>query len=290
MESGLRRMHPSLVVINDEILSTQVRLMELYVKQAHATAANEAARAQERFQAELTALQKELKQKELALEAHQAVSHQADQHLRAELKELQARLLTSQRLLEDRKTDLDATRFEAGALRERIAQLESTVRKAQVTAEIEVNRSQEALHTELAALKGQLDGKNRRCRRFKLQSKKLKINWAHKSGICTPNSRQKLGLLENRTAELQSAQSEIGALRQHIQQLDLRRAQTEAAASEATRIRETLQAELVALRTAVEQKDVSLQQNQAATRELEERLTEKLHDLQSGIGREARTA
>ena len=263
MESSKQHMHPSLVVINDEILSTQVRLMELYVKQAHATAANEAARAQERFQAELTALQKELKQKELALEAHQAVSHQADQHLRAELKELQAQLLTSQRLLEDRKTDLDATRFEAGALRERIAQLESTVQKAQVTTEIEVNRSQEALHTELAALKGQLERKESALQALQTSVKEVEDKLGTQVRDLHAQLAAKTDLLENRTAELQSAQSEIGALRQHIQQLDLSRAQTEAAASEATRIRETLQAELVALRTAVEQKDVSLQQNQS---------------------------
>ena len=246
MESNKQQMHPSLVVINDEILSTQVRLMELYVKQAHATAANEAARAQERFQAELTALQKELKQKELALEAHQAVSHQADQHLRAELKELQAQLLTSQRLLEDRKTDLDTTRFEAGALRERIAQLESTVQKAQVTAEIEVNRSQEALHTELAALKGQLERKESALQALQTSVKEVEDKLGTQVRDLHAQLAAKTGLLENRTAELQSAQSEIGALRQHIQQLDLSRAQTEAAASEATRIRETLQAELVA--------------------------------------------
>ena len=35
--------------------------------------------------------------------------------------------------------------------------------------------------------------------------------------------------------------------------------------------------------TAVEQKDLSLQQNQAATRELEERLTAQLHDLQGEL-------
>ena len=74
MESSKQYMHPSLVLVNDEILSTQVRLMELYVKQAEAMAANEAARAQERFQTELTALQEELKQKEIALETQQTLS------------------------------------------------------------------------------------------------------------------------------------------------------------------------------------------------------------------------
>jgi chromosome segregation ATPase len=281
MESSKQHMHPSLVVINDEILSTQVRLMELYVKQAHATAANEAARAQERFQAELTALQKELKQKELALEAHQAVSHQADQHLRAELKALQAQLLTSQRLLEDRKTDLAATRFEAGALRERIAQLESTVQKAQVTTEIEVNHSREALHTELAALKGQLEGKESALQLLQASVREVEDKLGTQVQDLHAQLAAKTDLVENRTAELQSAQSEIGA--QHIQQLDLSSAQTEASASEATRIRETLQAELGSLRMAFEQKDLTLQQNHAATTEIEQRLNVQLRDLESQL-------
>ena len=112
--------HPSLFLVNDEILSTHVRLMELYVKQAQAMAANEAARAQERFQTELTALQKELKQKEIALETQQTLSHQADQNLRAEVQELRARLLATQCLLQVRQTELDFARSDAH-VRERIA-------------------------------------------------------------------------------------------------------------------------------------------------------------------------
>jgi len=134
-------MHPSLVVINDEILSTQVRLMELYVKQAEAMAANEAARAQERFQTELTALQEELKQKEIALETQQALSHQADQNLRAEVQELRARLLASQCSLQVRQTELDFAKSDAHVLQQRIAQSESTVQKAYASIEIEDDAS-----------------------------------------------------------------------------------------------------------------------------------------------------
>src|SRR4029434_10475441 len=47
---------------------------------------------------------------------------------------------------------------------------------------------------------------------------------------------EKAQLFQNRTAELESTQSESVLLRQHIQQLELTAAQTEAAASGATRI------------------------------------------------------
>ena len=145
MESSKQHMHPSLVVVNDEILSTQVRLMELYVKQAEAMAANEAARAQERFQTELTALQEELKQKEIALETQQALSHQADQDLRAEVQELRARLLATSVRCKFGKTELDFARSDADALQQRIAQSESTVQKAYASIEIEVARSERNL-------------------------------------------------------------------------------------------------------------------------------------------------
>src|SRR5262249_35835537 len=90
----------------------------------------------------------------------------------------------------------------------------------------------------------------------------------------------KVELLKNRTDELQNTQRETALLRQHMQQFALTGAKTEAASSEAIRIRETLQAELTSLRTAYEQKELSLQQNQTATRELERGLNAQLHDLQ----------
>src|SRR5258705_4019234 len=93
----------------------------------------------------------------------------------------------------------------------------------------------------------------------------------------------KAELLKNLTNELQNAQRETDLLRQHMQQFAITGAQTEAAASEAIRMRETWQAELASLRTAFEQKDVLLQQNQTATKELEERLRAQLHDLQNQL-------
>src|SRR5215831_4788891 len=169
--------HPSLVLINDEILSTQVRLMELYVKQAEAMAANQAARTQERFQTELTTLQEKLKQKEIALETQQALSHQADQDLRAEVQELRARLLATQCSLQVRQTELDFARSDAHVLQQRIAQSESTVQKAYASIEIEVARARE---------------RNQRYSSFRLRQKRLKETYAQKIKICaaswTPKS------------------------------------------------------------------------------------------------------
>ena len=166
MESGKPPIDPSLALINDEILSTQVRLMELYVKQAQATAANESARTQERLQAELAELQAELEQKNRALEKQKALFHQPERGRKADLR---ARPLPGQRLLEARETDLGTT----DALRQRIAQLESTIQKAQLTTEIEAARARETWQAELAALKGELERKESPLQRWSRMARGL---------------------------------------------------------------------------------------------------------------------
>src|SRR5262245_21794979 len=283
MESNKQQMHPSLVLVNDEILSTQLRLMELYVKQAEAMAANEGTRAQERFQAELTALQEELKQKEIALETQQALAHQADQDLRIEVQELRARLLATQCSLQVRQTELDFARADAQALKQRIAQSESTAQKAYASIEIEVARARETWQEELSALEGQLDKKESTLQLLQASIKEVEGKLRAEIQDLRSQLTSKAELLKNRTNELQNAQRETALLRQHMQHFALTGAQTEAAASEAIKIRETLQAELTSLRAAFEQKDISLQQNQTATRELEKRLNEQLYDLQTEL-------
>src|SRR5215475_9641622 len=274
-----QHMHPSLVLINDEILSTQVRLMELYVKQAEAMAANEAARTQERFQTELTTLQEKLKQKEIALETQQALAHQADQDLRIEVQELRARLLATQCSLQVRQTELDFARADAQALKQRIAQSESTVQKAYASIEIEVARARETWQEELSALEGQLEKKESILQQLQAAIKELEGKLRAEIHDLRSQLASKAELLKNRTNELQNVQRETALLRQHMQQFALTNAQSEAATSEAKRIRETLEAELTSLRAAFDQKDLLLEQNQTATRELEKRFAAQLHDL-----------
>jgi chromosome segregation ATPase len=283
MDSNQQYTHPSLLLVNDEILSTQVRLMELYVKQAQAMATNEAARAQERFQAELTALQEELTQKELALETQQALSHQADQNLRAEVRELRARLLASQCSLQVRQTELEFAKSDAHVLRQRIAQSESTVQKVHASIEIEVARARETWQEELSALEGQLEKRESELQLLQASVKEVEGKLRVKIQDLGAQLAAKADLLKNRTDELQTAQRETALLRQQMQQFALTGAQTEAAASEAIRIREALQAELGSLWMAFEQKDLALQQNHAATKALEERLNAQLSDLQSQL-------
>jgi MoxR-like ATPase len=64
-QSSFINSDPSILLLNEiEILLAQTRLMELYLKQAQATAANEAARVNQQHQAELATLRAALPAKE----------------------------------------------------------------------------------------------------------------------------------------------------------------------------------------------------------------------------------
>jgi chromosome segregation ATPase len=230
------------------------------------------------LQAELTALQEELKQKNLALESQKAVSHQADRNLKADLR---ARLLGSPRLLEAWETDVETT--DAQGLRQRIAQLESAIQKAQLTTEIETARARETWQAELAALKGEFERKESPPQVVRASANEVAVTLRAEIQDLRSQLAAKLELLEHRTAELQNARTQIALQQQRIQQLELTGAQTEEAASEGTRIRKTLQAELVALQAALGQRDLALQKNHTAATELERRLNVQLRGLQSQL-------
>ena len=276
--------HPSLLLINEiEILFTQVRLMELYVKQAQTTATHDGERIRQHFQAELNALHDELKQKDLSLETQKALSRQTDQSLREEVDELRHQLLASQHLLAARKTELDLARSDADGFRQRIAQLESSIQKAQLSSASEIARNREALDAELAALTTKLERKESALETLSASVKEVESQLRAQIRDLHSQLAAKTELLENRTTELESAQSEAVALRQSIEALELRVAQTEAAANAATEARETLQNEIAAQQTTLEQRDLSLQQSHAATRDLENRLNGQLDELHNQL-------
>ena len=94
---------------------------------------------------------------------------------------------------------------------------------------------------------------------------------------------EKAQLLENRTTELESAQSETALLRERIQQLELTGAQTEAAKNEAEWMRQALQAELGNVHIVLEQKDATLAQQKTEFSESSERLHTQLSNLQNQL-------
>src|SRR5258706_11655544 len=133
-QSNLPNSAPRCLLRNEiEILGAQPRLMELYLKQAQATAANNANRSEQQHQAELAALRAKLAEKEQTLSQLEA-SMVADRHLSERVQEVEAELADRQRIIDDRKAQLTAARNDLATPRDRISALESARQRAQAAA------------------------------------------------------------------------------------------------------------------------------------------------------------
>jgi len=100
---------PSVLLLNEiDILVAQTRLIELYLKQAQATAANDASRLQQQHQAELARLRTELNDSKRSIEQHAA----------AQFADLAFQLKDKQKALDQCITELEAARGEVAALRQ----------------------------------------------------------------------------------------------------------------------------------------------------------------------------
>src|SRR5262245_11202940 len=83
---------PGVMLLNEiEILLAQTRLVELYLRQAQASAASEIAGLHERYQAELLALRHQLQTNQQELQT-QAISRELQEKLQTELAQLQDQL------------------------------------------------------------------------------------------------------------------------------------------------------------------------------------------------------
>src|SRR5258706_16270612 len=130
-QSNLPNSDPTFLLLNEiEILGAQTRLMELYLKQAQATAANNANRSEQQHQAELAALRAKLAEKEQTLSQLEA-SMVADRHLSERVQEGEAELADRQRITDYRKAQLTAPRNDPTTRRDHISALEAAGQPAE---------------------------------------------------------------------------------------------------------------------------------------------------------------
>jgi hypothetical protein len=133
---------PAMLLLNEiDILLAQTRLMELYLKQAQATAANENACLRENYESELAILRSDLAAKEKQLHERPVVA----------VEQLQRELNEKQQLLSGHEAALQRASSEIIALQNRINQLEGE-NNAAVRAARETNAIRESLSAEIAAL------------------------------------------------------------------------------------------------------------------------------------------
>jgi chromosome segregation ATPase len=302
--------HPSIVLLNEiDILLAQLRLLELYLKQAHATAALAADRLQQQHQDELALVRATLAEKErLALSQ---AANLADQ-----LQAIQGRLDERERLLDERNRELDDVSSEHAALRAEFAELQLAHQNVQgaalaaattsqnLQAEIEALRQQlernqleyqqqqgSAQQTE-HSLRGQLAELQTVLAAREEQNAKHQTMFAGKEASLRGEIaglrnelEQKHRELDSRDGDWRQAQAEIDGLRHRIDELHAQKVSAAARESEFENIRRRDETEIAELRHLIEVKEREISQRHEAVTAVEIALHDRLRGLQEELSR-----
>ncbi|MGZ8487843.1 MAG: hypothetical protein ACXWW4_04840 [Candidatus Binatia bacterium] len=273
---------PAILLLNEiDILLAQTRLMELYLKQAQATAVNENARIHEQYETQLATLRADLADKERQLQQRPVIA--VEPNLSETIGQLQRELSAKQQILSRQEVTFQHSTSEITALQGRIAQLEAD-NSAVVSAARGSNAIRESLAADVAALNQELETNRRELHHQQLAARELE------NGL-----REQLRLLQNQVADNQAyafsaddklgkAQQEIAALHQHLGSLQA--IQDELQSSSARELEQTrgrFESELASLRSALAERDRSVLQNQIALLEIERGLRSEIDILRNDL-------
>ncbi|MGZ8478467.1 MAG: hypothetical protein ACXW6K_10285 [Candidatus Binatia bacterium] len=273
---------PAILLLNEiDILLAQTRLMELYLKQAQATAVNENARIHEQYESQLATLRADLADKERQLQQRPVIA--VERNLNETIGQLQRELSAKQQILSRQEVTFQHSTSEITALQGRIAQLEAD-NSAVVSAARGSNAIRESLAADVAALNQELETNRRELHHQQLAARELE------NGL-----REQLRLLQNQVADNQAyafsaddklgkAQQEIAALHQHLGSLQAIQDELQSrSARELEQTRGRFESELASLRSALAERDRSVLQNQIALLEIERGLRSEIDILRNDL-------
>src|SRR5882724_10091595 len=273
---------PTVLLLNEiDILLAQTRLLELYLKQSQATAANETARIHEEYQAELKRLREHSAFSDNAQPpgARPSTTNVPERHL--DDIALQNELSEKQRVLESRHAELQSAKAETVILRERVAELEM-VHQQVVTQEFAINHQD--LQVELAALRHELEKNQQDFERQQVISRTLQEGLEEQLAKLHDQLRERQSSSQGVATEFQQAIFEIAALQGQVAELRAGRQEAQAiAAQELEQTRVRFEAELFSLQTALAMRDRALQENETAIAELERSLKTDILTLRSQL-------
>jgi DNA repair exonuclease SbcCD ATPase subunit len=156
-----QRSAPSVRLLNEiDILLTQVRLAELYLRQAQAAAADHVARIQERYESELENLRALIRQKERCFDESSA-RIAATETLNLQIQDLQPHLEEHRRLLEQR---METSAGDRGANFAAANQQLQSANAEAVAAVRDAERIRQDLQTELGKLRNEIGQRTRELR------------------------------------------------------------------------------------------------------------------------------
>jgi ParB family transcriptional regulator, chromosome partitioning protein len=264
-----------------DILLAQMRLLELYLKQSQATAANETARIHEQYQAELKRLSSRPALGDNEQPAGQTTLGVAEQNRRDSA--LQSDLREKQRLLESRDIELQNASSETAILRGRIAELEMARHQAQAV-EQEFASNRQNLQVEVAALRHQLETKQADFEKQQLISRALQESLEEQLAQLENQLTERQSTLEGVAAELRHARIEISAFQSQIAELQTSRHEAQArAARELEQTRGRFEAEIAGLQISLAERDRALEEDKTAIADVERSLKTDMLALRSQL-------
>ncbi|HSQ20504.1 MAG TPA: hypothetical protein VLR92_09025, partial [Blastocatellia bacterium] len=258
-------------------------MIEIYVKQAKATAEMETARLHEQYQSQLAALTAEIREKENELVDVRTRIVEADGPAQKQLLALQTQLHEQQSVLDRRNDDIQRTESEIASLRAQILHLEESQNEKEAAAQ-EGQRTRDRLEADLARLRSESEDTS-----LRLQEERS-VSREREEGL-----RRELHELNTRWAEqeersnakesqLRDADEKITSLSQRLDELERDRTEAFAtAARESEQIRARFEGRLADLQVTLEQKDQSLKESQSALSESERRFQAEIHELQNQL-------
>jgi chromosome segregation ATPase len=274
----------TVLLLNEiDILLAQTRLLELYLKQSQATAANETARIHEEYQAELKLVREH---SAFGDNAQPPAARPSTSDVRVRQLDdpaLQNELREKQRLLDIRDAELQSAKAETAILRERVAELEMLHQQAQAVAqEFAINR--QGLQVELAALRHELEKDQQDFERQQGIARALQEGLEEQLAKLQAELTERQSSSQGVATELQQARFEIAALQGQVAELHASRQEVQAiAAQELEQTRVRFEAEIAGLQISLAERDRALQENETAVAELERSLKTDILTLRSQL-------
>ncbi len=308
---------PLILLLNEiDILLAQMRLFELYIKQAQATAIYEATRGYEQYRAELASVRAALAESERSHAANQASAGLTEQNLLQRVQELETQLREKQFALDQRDAELKGAQARAASLDAQVDQLQITRDDAEraikdsadVRRRLEVESDdlrkrlddlQRTFHEQQAAWQasqhdGQAEIATLREQLSQMlaaaQATQSRLDQARREAIESGQRAAELELRRNEIqasaeGELAQAQSEFAAELDRLQTaLTARDQALTEAQSIATQVESTLKTELLMSRSLLEQKQELIEFREGELREALERvatLEQRAHELET---------
>jgi chromosome segregation ATPase len=282
-QSPFPKSDPSILLLNEiDILQAQLRLMELYLKQAQATALNDAALLHQQHRAELARLHDDLAEKQQITRQHAELANQ-QRELAARLEALENQLAQRQHVLDERTQQLDLARAEIARLGAAISQQKLANQRAETDA-VQGAAERQRLQTELTALQRLIEQERVDSQHRQLGAQQVERELrANVSELQAQLNDSQSGVREA-TDELERARAEIAAFGDRFEELQASRQQAAAdAAAELARSRAGFEDEIRHLQNALAASDQSEQERAAALAELENSLNGEIVALRQEL-------